>query len=72
MPTITGQCFIGGARSDEALCVRWFGADFFFSFELSYLRVSQKPRLAGASEAGDQLQQKPLALSCAPRYCCPE
>jgi hypothetical protein len=34
---------------------------FFFSFELSYLRVPEKPRLGGTPEADDQSSQKPLA-----------
>lgn len=36
---------------------------FFFSFELSHLRVPKKPRLGGALEIGNQLSQKPLAVS---------
>jgi hypothetical protein len=34
---------------------------FFFSFELSYLRVPTKPRLGGLPKISDRLSQKPLA-----------
>jgi hypothetical protein len=34
---------------------------FFFSFDLPYLRAPKMPRLGGASEADDQLSEKPLA-----------
>jgi len=46
-------------RSAQCLVDRLY---FFFSFELSYLRVPKKPRLGGAPEIGNQWSQKPLAV----------
>jgi hypothetical protein len=34
---------------------------FFFSFELSYLKMPMKPRLGGLPKINDRLTQKPLA-----------
>ena len=42
---------------DGAFIVRWIGLHFFFSFELSYLRVPEEPGLAGVPEAGNRLSQ---------------
>ena len=53
---------------DEALTVQWIGVHFFFSFELSYLRVPEKPRLGGA-------RSLPIGwhkTSCRPHFHCAE
>jgi hypothetical protein len=38
-----------------AFIVQWIGSYFFFSFELSYLRVPEKPHLAGELEGDNRL-----------------
>jgi hypothetical protein len=40
----------------------WFGLHSFFSFELSYLRVLKKPRLAGTPEVLARLSGNPLEV----------
>src|ERR1039457_1040350 len=54
-----------GPPLDEGLSLRWIGLHFFFSFELSYLKVAKKASLAGAPEVGAK-------TSCRPHFHCAE
>ena len=42
---------------------------FFFSFEMSYLRAPMKPRLGGLPKTSDRLSQK---QACYPHFHCAE
>jgi hypothetical protein len=63
-----------GPRSNEGVKVRWIGAHFLFSFELSYRRLPLKPCLDGSSRlvlrfSQNFLKSPPLLckmVACAP------